>query len=543
MATRRVFVISGARLTVHHRHGSKLVDPFSFDADEEGLARFARYLERFPNDVTCLLADVVEEEFRVETIPHVFGWDRRALHRTRAARAFRDTRYVQSMRLGREPGGRRDDRVLLSAITRPETLASWLGPMIRCSVPVAGIWSPAMLTAAILKVLGAEGEHVLVASLQSNGGLRQTCFERGRLQLSRLAAISDPATVGRYGESGILAEIERTRRYLGSLRMAADESRLEVYFLSHGEPLDEFRRELQHGGQLRSGYVAVDLADVARKLGMRGWDGESSADRLFVHLLARRPPPNHYATRKETRGLAMLRARSFLKAASTGLVTAGCLLGGTTFLEGVIANGHARALALQSMHYEHRYREARAALPPAPAEPVELQRVVSAVHTLRSTRADPVDLLGSISNALAGLPRVRIEGLSWRIADDAQAPVGDRAIHNDDDRAAPRLTGDESHGEGDETRSHPGLLFLLALVSARIEPFDGDYRAALETIRRFADTLAGLSGIEHVRVLSLPLDLSSGQTLTGEAETAIGAATFEIRVTRRIIDRDEASGA
>ena len=441
MASWRAFVVSGARLTAHHRHGRKLLDPFSFEADEEGLARFAGYLERFPRDVTCLVADVVED-FREEIVPHVLAWDRSGLLRARAARAFPDARYVHSTRLGREAGGRRDDRVLFSAITRPEVLAPWLAPMARQGVPLAGISSPAMLTAPMLKATGAEGGHVLVVSLQTGGGLRQTCFRRGRLRLSRLAAMPGLAP-GRYG-SHVLAEVERTRRYLDGLHPAGDESRLEVRVLSHGEPLDELRRELHRdaGGDVRGECTLVDLAAVARKLGMRRWGGEPTADRLFVHVLAkRRAPPNHYAAPGETRRFSMLRARSFLNAASAGLVAGGCVLGGATFLEGVIAGGHARALAVQATLYERRYREARAELPPSPAEPAELERVVSAARSLRNRRADPVDLFELVSHALAGFPRVRLDSLSWRLGDDAQASLDDGGSGEGGHRTAPASAG------------------------------------------------------------------------------------------------------
>ena len=367
MAARRVFVISSAGLTAHHREGSKLLDPFPFPPDEEGRAHFARYLERFPND-----PDLGHrrrgggEEFREETIPHVHGRDRRALLRAKASRAFRDARYVHSARLGREPDGRRDDRMLFSAITRSDILDPWLASMARHAVPLAGIYSPATLTGGMLKAIGAEGEHVLVVSLQSGGGLRQTCFRRGRLRLSRLAVMPEPVP-GRYG-AGVLAEVERTRRYLGSLDAAADEGSLEVHVLSHGALLDDLRRELRRdaAGDLRTACTPVDLAGVARRLGMRRWDGEAIADRLFVHHLARRPPSNHYATREETRGFATVRARSLLRAASAALVAGGCLFGGVTILEGVIAGGHARSLATQAMLYEGRYREAQATLPLAP---------------------------------------------------------------------------------------------------------------------------------------------------------------------------------
>ena len=522
MPVRRVFVVSGAGLTAHHRHGAKLLDPFSFDTDEEGLAQFVRYLERFPDEAAWVIADVVEEEFREETIPHVLAWERRALIRGKAARAFPGACWFHATRLGRDESGRRDERVLLSAITRPEALAPWLAPMVRHRVPLAGICSPAILTATLLKAIEARGDHLLVVSFQSGGGLRQTSFRHGKLHLSRLAALPD-STPGE-SASRVLAEVERTRRYLGTLRTRSGHERLEVHVLSHGEPLDALRRALRRdaGDEARAGYRVVDLATAARRLGMRGWGGESTADRLFVHLLATGRSGNHYATADQRQAFAMLRIRSFLKTASAALISGACLFSGVVALEGAAASGDARSLALLAALYEGRYREARAALPPAPAEPAELARVVSVVNALRARSTDPVDLLALISNALAGFPRVRIEGLSWRSSDDAKAPVGEE----DGARIAPRP-------RDEERRRDPESLFQIARISARIEPFDGDYRAAIDTVRRFAAALAAPAGVEHVRILTLPLELSSEHSLSGAAGATPEAAEFEIRVALR----------
>ena len=523
MAGQRILVISGAGLTVHRGHGRKWSEPMVFASHDEGHARFARYIERHPNDVTRVIADVVEEEFREETVPHVPVWERRALMRARADRAFRDARYVHSTRLAREPDGRRDDRVLFSAITRTEVLDPWIDTMVRHGVPLAGIYSPAMLTGAMLKAIGADGDNVLVVSFQSGGGLRQTWFRRGRLRLSRLAALPEVGD-GRFG-SHVLEEVHRTRRYLGSLRTAEDEPRLDVRVLSHGEPLDALRRALgsEPGDDPDVRCTPVDLAVVAHGLGMRSWGADPTSDRLFVHLLARRRPPGHYATPREARAFAMLRTRSILRMASAGLAAGGCILGGVAALEGVAVRGHARSLALQAATYEDRYREALATLPSAPAEPSEIERVVAAVDTLRERRADPVDLLALIGDALTGFPNVRVEGISWRLSDDVEAPAGDA----NDGRGEPRRAGGE-------TRRHPGSLFQIARVSARIEPFDGDYRAAIDTVRRLATALAAPSGVEHVRVPALPLDLSPEQTLTGDTETTAETAAFEVRVALRV---------
>ena len=166
-------------------------------------------------------------------------------------------------------------------------------------------------------------------------------------------------------------------------------------------------------------------------------------------------------------------------------------------------------------------------MPPTSAEPAELERVVLAAHALRRRRADPVDLLARLSDTLAGYPRVRIEELSWRTSNDPEAPVGG------DDRT-------EARPSGDGKRRDPRLLFLAARFDARIEPFDGDYRGAIDTVRRLADALAAHAGVEHVRSLGLPLELGSEPLelgsehgLTGAIGTTGEDAAFEIRVTLR----------
>ena len=380
-----------------------------------------------------------------------------------------------------------------------------------------------MLTGAMLKGVGAGDGHVLVVSQQRGGGLRQTCFRGRKLRFSRLAAMPDAASDGY--ESRVLAEIESTRRYLGSLQAGTAGEGLDVRVLSHGERLEGLRRALRRGddGEARARYRLVDLATVARGLGMRRWNGGPAADALFVHLLARRRRPNHYATSHQTRRMAVLHSRHILRAASAGVVAGTCLFSAGVALEGVAANGHARSLALQTAHYERRYARARATLPPAPIEPAELERVVSVADMLHRRRTDPIDLLALVGDALGGFPRVRIESVSWRASDDPEAAAGTEH----DDRGGPRPSGEQR-------RHDPGAMFQIARVGARIEPFDGDYRAAIDTIRRFAAALAAPPGIEHVRILTLPLELGSEHALTGAAGTTPESAEFEVRVTLRI---------
>ena len=122
---------------------------------------------------------------------------------------------------------------------------------------------------------------------------------------------------------------------------------------------------------------------------------------------------------------------------------------------------------------------------------------------------------------------MRIDGLSWRAGDEPGAPSDDGAgVEDGDDRLAPAAAGGEP-------RREPEVPFRIGLVSARIEPFDGDYRAAVDTVRELAGVLAASPGVEHVRVTRPPLDLSSGQTLSGDTGTSAETAEFELRVALR----------
>ena len=539
MAARRVFFLSNSRLTVHHRVGGKpgpnATHPLSFDGEESGVAEFSLYLHRFPDAATCIIADVVEEEFREETIPHVPAWERRALLRARADRAFREAPHVHFTMLGRERRGRRDDRVLFSAITRPAVLAPWLAPMARCGVPLAGIWSPALLTGRLLKAIGATSENVLIVSLQSGGGLRQTWFRRRRLRLSRLAVTTDPSDghIGAY----IRAEIEHTRRYLDTLPETEDTNSVEVHVLGHGAMLDELRREQRRatGGDSGTGCTLVDLAGVARRLGLRSWGGEATADRLFVHALVERPPAGDYARPEETRVFITARARARLNSAAAALVAGGCVVAGATAFEGAIERGQARSLGLQATVYESRYRAAQAALPHAPAAAGDLDRAVVAANLLRERRADPVELLAMVGHALAEFPQVRVERIAWRTSRDPRSFDGageSRFADGEHEPADPGRAGQVQHGHGRD-------LFQLALISARIEPFEGDYRAAIDTVYRLVDTLAVPAGVEHVRILDLPLDLGPGQTLSGDVETTADTAAFQILVALRVMSSED----
>lgn len=72
-----------------------------FDANKEGYEYFDRYLSETLKLPIYLPVDVFEEEFKHDTIPHLFGADRVSTIERKKSRLFRDTPYFYSKILGR----------------------------------------------------------------------------------------------------------------------------------------------------------------------------------------------------------------------------------------------------------------------------------------------------------------------------------------------------------------------------------------------------------------------------------------------------------
>ena len=521
---KRIFFVSSGRLRVFHYDG-RLAEPIEFQADEEGLTSFAAYLQQPWNDPVYVLVDFVEEEFREEAIPHVFGADRKALLQTRLQRLFRDPTYSHAVFQGRESEGRRDDRVLFTALTRPDLLAPWMGQLTTHKTPVAGIYSLPLVSKNLLKILKLESRYLLLVSMQASGGLRQTFFKDGELKVSRLAMLPD-AGPERFS-AAMLGEVERVRRYLNSLRMLPGDEPLDVHILA----TENVRRQTERHSptSITTRHNVLPLPEVARKLGMKGGYDSLFSDRIFAQLVASKPPKNQYAPRVQTRYFQLHQIRRGLIAASVILLMGGLALSAAQFVDGLSAIQDAGSASRQAVFYEARYEQARARLPTTPTESRNMKRVVEAVGVLNRFASSPVAMMQVLSIGLESFPQVRLDDLRWRASTSPDVTV--EGTNNTPVVKTSKVPLEPSKLE----------LFQVARMRARVSPFAGDYRAALALVRQFADHLRSLPGVESVEVVSLPLDIGPGARLSGDARPAVSGAVAEFQL--RVAIREEGDRA
>ena len=517
LSNRRTLFVSADRATIYQARGGGIEHAYVFSADEQGRAQFNRYLEETAKAPIYVLVDVVEEEYRQDVIPHVRGGDRRSVLERKHARLFRGTKYCHSIIQGREIDGRKDDKVLLTAITKPDIVSPWVDAANDLKVPVAGIYSLPILSQLLLKKIGATGNNVLLISMQSASGLLQTFFRDKQLKISRLAQMPRIGSVP-YA-SHLMGELEKLRRYLNSLALISREGPLEIYILSHGELLGELETHCRDTEDEK--FYLVDVADLNQRLGVSESFKSIYAEPAFSQLLLDAAPANHYALDEETTYFSLHRMRGALYAASALLLLGGISWSGFNFLQAVSLKQQALDAEEKANFYQIRYEARREGLPPTPVEPRDIKTAVEIVEELRYYKSSPLGVMKVLSASLQLYPQTELDRIKWLSSSDPGASV-DRNTRND-------RNNEHATIEKSPQYTH----YNIAVIDAHFSDFSGNYREAIALVDRFAETLKTQAGVHGVEILSYPLDVQSGANLTGVATDNDNEA--EARFTLKLV--------
>lgn len=292
----RIFYFSGYRMTVFDWDGKQLFGSRDFQPDDEGFADFEKLLRSSVKFPARLLVDMIEEDFRRETIPHVNFFDRRDLLQRQLERHYRDEDYTYARLVGRTNVGRRDDQVLLSALTNTGLLAPWLGRLEEHEVQLMGIWSLPMLAEKLVRPMHIKAEHSLIVSRQVRSALRNCYIQKGKLLISRQAKF-DRDMWDKEDFLGVISNLKRStselHTFLLNQRMLTVEEKLSVHVLIQRDQA-KAAAELCEDTDAIS-YQFVELEDMFSHFGLQGCEGQG-ADALYAYLCSRKHPLyDHYA--------------------------------------------------------------------------------------------------------------------------------------------------------------------------------------------------------------------------------------------------------
>jgi hypothetical protein len=500
------------RMAVYHRQGGKSVRPFLFDVAGNGLRHFARYLQETPRMTTCLLVDVVQEEYRQDVIPHVSASDRHAILTRKKQQYFRDTPYCHAEIQGRAAEGRRDDIVLYTALTAPDLVRPWIKLLMEHRVPLAGICSLSRLTGWLLDRLPGASQQRLVVSLQSISGLRETCFLNDKLKMSRLVDL--PFGNAAIRAAHIRTETEVMLRYLNTMCTLDAGKPLAICYLADASIIQELRELTENTALIQHHFV--DVAGLAQQLGLQEKIAAPFCDQLLVHLLLERKIPNYYATRDELRYYHRRNAGRVMHAASAGLMFTGLCWGGMNYIDVADYSRRITSLTGKAEYFSSINRIARSRLPVTGIAPADLKMLGAMAHDLERQKATPFDMLQLISKSMEQFPLIQVEQIIWSTTADPVSAGVEREVGKHTNIPVQAGTGDQR--------------YQTATMDGYISPFHGDYRGALEMIDAFRTELENATQVRDVGVLSLPLDTGPAASLEGNSNAAPGVARFSLKI-------------
>jgi hypothetical protein len=492
MGAKLLLCISAEQTTAAVWRMGKLRLIRAFPNSPQGLADFATYLRFFKGVPVRVLIDTINEDYRFETLPHASGSDRAQLIARKLRQIYRSTAFATCELQEKVTGARKEDRYLFAALTDPELLLPWLRIIEDQRLPVAGIHPLPMVTLRLIELFKLKQPNLLLVS-RNSAGLRQTFCKDQKFRISRLTAPRDGSAPA---DAYYAEEIGNTRMYLDALTVTHVDDTITVVVFDHDDSLKNIP-EVLNRDRRNVQCVLINREEIARRLSVPVADLSLSPDVLHLHLLAVGNPVVDLAPAHVEAGFQIYRLRHYGYIGAGAILAAAVLWAAIAKYRAVQLEDETMLLARQTVDYQSRYAQVTAQFPEAPASAEELQDTVETAERIREEQRTPRGAMHVISRALGAVPDVALRQINWSFGD----------AKGDD--APPAIPG------------APTTPRQVTVVSAEVVRVAQDHRAVLDQIRSFATALAANPQVEEVRVLNLPMDMTSASTLSGTtAETA-----------------------
>lgn len=484
--------LSASRLHAQVMEGGQIVAQHEFADTAEGPGDFASFVKTVRRPA-YLLVDLIEEDFRQESIPHLIGGSRHALLQRKFEQFYHGTPFRQASLLQRQKGGRRDDDMLFSALTNPALIIPWVNILLAHQVPLVGIYSVPQISAPLIK--DHPSEYLLLISWEKSAGLRQTYFSNHRLQISRLTPINAEQTF----QDAVTRELPRTYQYLKSLSLLPAGQTLDVRLLGYSKDLHDLQSTLPTNADMH--YDFVDLENLAAKLGIAHRFTDSDASQIFLHNLPINPPQTHYANAEHIHYCTLWRLRRALNWISGGLLAGSLAWGAADIWQSGWDANETLSMSNETQRIQSEVKQITDAFPNTLAPASDMKSSVSIMRNLELQTQPPFETMQPVSMLLDRYPRIELDELGWKTdaaaADNMPAPAPAQAV----------------------------------TLKGRLLGFESDYRAALGYLDRFQFDLEK----QGYRVIaqSRPLDLSPGGNISDRVEAQQEALAFTLELSRR----------
>lgn len=502
-------------------HGSKLQTYVVFNNTTENHTAFSEFLAKHIETNIYLIVDAVEEDYRVESLPHTTGAAKREIVERKLNQFNRNSTYRAAHFINRAIDKRKDDNFLFVALSNSDFLQGWMDVIQASHAPLVGVYLLPMLSQVAVRQMKLMAPHILYCERLSSG-LRQTYLHNGRLRLSRLVPMKE-IKLNQLAYF-YLVEIDKTRLYLMSQRLISGETPLQMVIPAADGTYDEIAKNISQEQGLEC--KAVNILAYAKNVGIADEIIKKHPELLHMQLLANGNVPDNLAPVTYSKVHHLNNIRRKINIATGCVATLGVILAAYFAWQGNEQKEQLQFITAQTRSQTQLYEDVSKNFPLTPIPSTELKIAVDLENIIKSNDHSPRELMEVLSSAFEKSPEVSLSRIRW-------IQTSDREVKDEDGIAkAEQSQGNQSMASAN---ADPTKLIQIGFVNAEIKSFNGDYRAALSSVNTFATHLRESPKVQEVIVLQEPVNVSSfanlqGSTTDETAATERPPAIFKLEI-------------
>ncbi len=410
--SKRIALIDADGLSVYVLHKGQLIHDAKFSDEDVGYTNFRNYLTEQTLSPITLLVDTVAEDFLVESLPHVSYYDRKGFLNRKSLQHFRSLEYRSSSVVGREPGGRKNDKVLFSALTKNQIVEPWIRVLLQEEVPIQGVTTPAF---ALCKV----AEHYELLSSKDTllvnweaTGIRQTFVSNNRMMFSRLTQTS--AVTNDELVSDIMATCRQSKEYLERIGLTKFGEQLDLHIITPQLDNEEFHEHLGEGL-----FRKIEHHRPAEMIAPDHYHGSDSSKTALILCLdwgvRHGQLANRYASPPVLRfnDLWQVRRIIYITCVASVLISAGIFM--PLLLDATRRSARIDSLMEQILPIQLQYDSLTAEFPATPIPSEAMQLAVSNYQLFNEQIRNPIELMRAVSAVVARFPSVTLSSVEWEL--------------------------------------------------------------------------------------------------------------------------------
>ena len=476
--------------------------------DSSGLEAFSRYLHRHRRSKRahpgrCYRRRIFCGEHPA-TLP---GRDRNALLERRLSRKYSRTPFRLANAHRGAPLDNGEQRVVYCAVSNDELLTPWLAAIESARVPLAGITSVPLLVSRVWRSTAELKGKTLFISQHQRTKLRLVYFRDGELTSARLSRV--PSIDAEDHTEQVVAEVQKSRRYLERARLLRPGEQLSACFLSDQEAVQKIAR---HNKDEALRLKSVDPRSIAKAMRMTSLPTADRLEALYIFAAAQSRRGQDYAPASATRHHRLHRIRRTAVAALVVGTLAAALATGLKFSNSLQLGRAVAGMREQTERMELTFQREHEEFSSTQAESKEIKAAVDASDFILANRV-PVDLvLRELGAVLGDFPQLYIAGVDWRVDGYSDAAP----------TTAARTRAELQPVNG-----------LTAELYGEVRPYEGNLHRAFGVVERLVAELASRSRFTDVQAIEYPLNVSPQASVAGELVGAgsARAAPFRLRLT------------